>query len=93
METRFATMDETYEELFGAVEVPADVQTVLDEIKASMSAYDEEAAIALWNEEFGGVCEEERPEFHTVSPTGRESFCHRHRDEYEEPGDILRTRF
>lgn len=92
-ETRFATMDETYNELFGDLEVPDEVQSVLDEIKAHMNAYNEQAAIELWNEEFGSVCEERPPEFYTVSSTGRESFCHRHGDEYQEPEDVLRDRF
>lgn len=92
-ETRFATMDETYEELFGTIEVPHDVRAVLDEIRAHMSAYNEEAAIELWNEEFGSVCESEPPDFHTVSATGCESYCHRHKDEYPDPEEVLRNRF
>lgn len=91
--TRFATVEQTFDELFGDIEVPDEVWSVLDEIKAHIDAYDEESAIELWNKEFGSVCESEPPEFHSVSSTGCESYCHRHLDEYPEPEDVLRTRF
>ncbi len=88
-ETRFATVEETYEELFGGLDVPSEVQRVLEEIKSHANEYDEATALEILEDEFGGVCENESPEYHDVSGSGRQSFCHRHDDEYRDPGAVI----
>jgi peptide/nickel transport system ATP-binding protein len=89
---RFGTIDDVYEELFGDVEVPSEVRTVLDEIAGHVRANDENSAVAVIREEFGGVCEGAKPEYHTVSESGRQSYCHRHDEEYRSPGRTLEDR-
>ena len=91
-ETRFATMDETREELFGDITLPQEMATAVDEIATLASDMDEEGALELFRDEFGSVCEEEDPAFHTVAESGRQSYCHRHREEYSEPEEFFRTR-
>ncbi len=92
MKTRFATLDETYDELFEGHELPSSIEQVLEEIKDLADQQSEAAAIELWNEEFGSVCESEPPEFHTVSETNRQSYCHRHLDDHLEPDAVIDDR-
>lgn len=49
----------------------------------------ETAARELLRDEFGSVCDAESPEHHEVSETGRTSYCHRHRSEYEQPEPVF----
>ncbi|WP_246999161.1 ABC transporter ATP-binding protein [Halosolutus gelatinilyticus] len=90
--TRFATVEETYDELFGDVDVPSHVQSVLDEIEGYASDYEEEKALEVLAEEFGSVCESTSPSYHDVSESGRQSYCHRHDGEYPEPDTVLERR-
>jgi peptide/nickel transport system ATP-binding protein len=105
-ESRFRSLDETYEELFDDVAVPEDVQAVLDDVADLVDDDDEAAALALLAEEFASVCdghadgsggfdeddEPIQPEYHSVSVTGRKSLCHRHAEAYSEPDDVLDER-
>jgi peptide/nickel transport system ATP-binding protein len=89
---RFGTIDEVYEELFGDVEVPPEAQSVLDDIADHVRSNDEAAAVGVIKEEFGGVCEEAKPEYYTVSESGRQSYCHRHDDDHRSPEQTLEDR-
>ncbi|WP_049926250.1 ABC transporter ATP-binding protein [Halopiger goleimassiliensis] len=89
---RFGAIDETFEELFGDLDVPSKVQSVLDEIEAHLHDQNEEAALSLFNEEFASVCDREPPEYYEVSNSGRESFCHRHSVDYESPDTVFDRR-
>ncbi len=100
-ETRFGTIEGTYEELFGELDVPERVAAILEDIKTQMNAHDERQALDMFNDEFGSICEgrtegrddpQFKPEFYTVSNTGRQSYCHRHDSEYEEPETVIDTR-
>ena len=105
-ESRFQSLDEIYEELFGELAVPEDVQSVLDEVARLVDSNDEGAALSVLAEEFASVCdgkanttsgfdaEEEpiEPEYHSVSASGRKSLCHRHDDAYREPDEVLDER-
>lgn len=99
-ETRFGTVDGTYEELFGDLDVPPDVRDTLENVTDLMRTHDETRALEIFESTFGSVCEgygwedgeERKPEHHTVSPSGRTSYCHRHEDDYPEPGTVLDTR-
>ena len=101
METRFATMDETYEELFGHLEVPPDAEDVLQQVAEIAGDHDEQRALDALDAEFGSICdgvdpdggdETIEPAYHTVSDTGRESYCHRHDDGFREPAPVLDDR-
>ena len=100
-ETRFGDMNDTMDELFGELDVPADVQEILDEIARNTNENDEESALALLNDEFGSVCDgitedseqsDVEPEFYTMGATDRKSYCHRHDPDYREPGPVIEER-
>ncbi len=86
-DTRFASIDEIVEELFGDLDVPPEVQTHVSEAASMVADGDEEAAGEYLNEQFGSECDAEYPEAHEVSESGRESRCHRHKNEYVSPGE------
>ncbi len=57
LQTRFATVEELYEELFEELTVPNDVQETLDTVANHAESNDESQALAALNEEFGSICE------------------------------------
>jgi peptide/nickel transport system ATP-binding protein len=87
-------------ELFGDLEVPANVQEVLDEVARRTNEGDEEAALELLNNEFGSVCDgvdadqesDMELQFYTMGSSDRKSYCHRHDPEYREPGPVIEER-
>jgi peptide/nickel transport system ATP-binding protein len=100
-ETRFATIGETYDELFGDLDLPADVEEVLTAVTDTARDRNERAALDQLNEEFGSVCDgvdpdggsdPVEPEYFTVSESGRLSYCHRHDDAHRETGAVLEDR-
>ncbi|OVE84628.1 ABC transporter ATP-binding protein [Natronolimnobius baerhuensis] len=93
-DTRFGTIDETYDELFSDVKVPSSIESVLDRIATHAENHEESEAIDLFHEEFGSVCEREEPSYYTVGDDADEhrSYCHRHDDDYREPGPVLDDR-
>jgi len=100
-QTRFGDMDDTMTELFGDLEVPENVQDILDEIAQRTNRGDEEAALELLNNEFGSVCDDADadPEesdmelrFYTMGSSDRKSYCHRHGAGYREPGPVIEER-
>ncbi|WP_121820969.1 ABC transporter ATP-binding protein [Halostella salina] len=88
MDTRFASIDEITEELFGDLDVPSSVQTHVSEAASKVADGEEEAAKEYLAEQFGSVCDEEYPTPREVSTTGRTSRCHRHDAEYTEPSQL-----
>ncbi|WP_410766074.1 ABC transporter ATP-binding protein [Haloferax sp. DFSO60] len=90
-ETAQAGVDETVTELFGEFNVPADVQQHIDEAAEYAENDDEEAAQAYLQEEFGSICDSERPDQLEVGQNGRLSLCHRHDGAYEEPATVFET--
>lgn len=99
-DTRFGTVEETYEELFGNLDVPEGVREHLDEIAVHAENHDETAALEILNGEFGSVCdgmpdgdgEKIDLDFYTVSEENRQSYCHRHRPEYRETDEVIEHR-
>ncbi len=100
-ETRFGNMDETYQELFGELDVPAEVEDILQSVIEHASRHDEQCAIDELNDAFGSVCdgfvdsvedETHKPELYTVSESGRKSYCHRHDETYREPDTVFEDR-
>ncbi|WP_135821815.1 ABC transporter ATP-binding protein [Halostella litorea] len=88
MDTRFESIDEITDELFGDLDVPESVRTHVSEAASKVADGDERAAQEYLAEQFGSVCDAEYPEPHEVSASGRRSRCHRHEPEYTEPGDL-----
>ncbi|WP_137289598.1 ABC transporter ATP-binding protein [Natronorubrum halophilum] len=91
-DTRFGTVEETYDELFGDQDVPPEVESVLDEIATHVRDHDEGKALARYHEEFGSVCESESPTYHTTSDSGHQSYCHRHAAEHQSLENVLERR-
>ena len=102
-EPAFGTVDEVYDELFGDVAVPPEVESVLDDVADELRDNDEAGAIEALDAEFGGICEgyapdgdESRepiePDYHVVDETGRKSLCHRHDAEYRDPDAVIDQR-
>jgi peptide/nickel transport system ATP-binding protein len=87
LDTRFASIDEIVEELFGDLDVPPAVQTHISEAASMVQDGDEEAATEYLAEHFGSECDAEYPLPHEVSESGRASRCHRHRGEYVSPDE------
>lgn len=100
LETRFGDMNDTMTELFGELEVPANVQEILDEVARRTNEDNEEAALELLNNEFGSVCDgidddegsDTELQFYSMGSTDRKSYCHRHDSEYREPGPVIEER-
>ncbi|CQR49224.1 MULTISPECIES: ABC transporter ATP-binding protein [Haloferax] len=90
-ESHRAGMDEIIPELFGDLDVPSDVMTHVREAADYAENDDEDAARTYLREEFGSVCDHERPEQLAVGDRGRLSLCHRHDAEYEEPATVFET--
>ncbi|MWG34756.1 ABC transporter ATP-binding protein [Halomarina oriensis] len=72
-------------ERFGEMDVPGEVRGDVDRAVEHVRDGDEQAARELLREEFGSVCDTEPPDHHSVSQSGRTSYCHRHLAEHEEP--------
>lgn len=91
-ETRFGTMEETVEELFGDFNVPSSVQAEITEI--AKLARDENEAVALerFSDVFGSICDQQEPHFYEISGPNHQSFCHRHEEEYDDPGTVIEAR-
>jgi peptide/nickel transport system ATP-binding protein len=106
MKTRFGDMDDTVTELFGALDVPEDVQKILDEVAGLANNGNERSALELLNNEFGSVCDRTAEHeadsdagtdelalgFYEVGDSGRQSYCHRHNSDYREPGPVIEER-
>ncbi|AKU06254.1 MULTISPECIES: ABC transporter ATP-binding protein [Haloferax] len=90
-ESHRAGMDEIIPELFGELDVPSGVMTHIREAADYAENDDEDAAQTYLHEEFGSVCDHERPDQLTVGNRGRLSLCHRHEPEYEEPAAVFET--
>ncbi|MFB6141297.1 MAG: ABC transporter ATP-binding protein [Halosimplex sp.] len=90
--SRFDDIDETVDDLFDwsktSDEVRRHVERAAQHVK---DGYPDEARAYL-GDEFDSVCDDERPDLHPVSETGRLSYCHRHTDEYEPVDEVLGRR-
>jgi peptide/nickel transport system ATP-binding protein len=88
METRFSDIGEIREELFGDLDVPREVREHVDRAADLVESNDEAAARQVLREEFGSICDSQKPANHPVSDTGRVSHCHRHEPDYTEPDEF-----
>ena len=90
--SRFDDIEETACDLFETVDAPDEVEshiaTAVDHIT---DGYPNRAREHMRNE-FNSVCDTTRPDHEPVSETGRLSYCHRHKDEYEDVQPVLERR-
>ncbi|WP_435319881.1 ABC transporter ATP-binding protein [Haloarchaeobius sp. TZWSO28] len=84
-QTRFSDITEITDELFGDVDVPAEVSEHLREASGHIEKGHDNKAREYLFEQFGSICDREQPKHHVVSDDARTSFCHRHQDRYDEP--------
>jgi peptide/nickel transport system ATP-binding protein len=89
-ETRFSDISEIMDEVFGDVEgdLPERAQKHLREAATYVEAGNDKRARDYLFEEFGSVCDKEKPRHHPVTEV-RTSFCHRHLDEYEDSQSVF----
>ena len=87
MQTKFSDIEEIRTEVFGDLDMPAEVEQHIDESAAYVADNKESKALEYLQGEFGSVCDTEHPGDNVVSDTGRTSLCHRHLPEYEEPAE------
>ena len=87
-ETRLTDIHDVETELFGELDVPDEVQRHVSEAVEYVANGDDERAQAYLKEEFGSVCDSERPDLYRVGDTERTSLCHRHTNEHDEPIDV-----
>jgi peptide/nickel transport system ATP-binding protein len=89
MSKKFDDIDETVADIFEGVQLPSAVQEHVEvATEHTRNGYPNKGRVHL-REELGGECDHEQPELHTVSDTGRMSYCHRHRAEFEDTQEIL----
>ncbi len=83
------TIDEIYAELFGELDVPASVESVLEEIAAAARGGNHGRAIERLDDAFGGPCSADAPAVEAVGTDTRFSRCHRHQEPYPSPRAVL----
>lgn len=83
------TMDEGQRLEASLSDVPPAVSTHIETAVELIEADKESQAHQLLTEEFESACGQEHPEHHSVSKTGRTSYCHRHLEEYDEPEPVF----
>lgn len=89
-ETRFSDISEITDELFGDVQdkLPEDARQHIREAASYVDAGNDNQARNYLFEEFGSVCDKEKPRHHSVTEL-RTSFCHRHIDEFEDSQSVF----
>ncbi|WP_417448646.1 ABC transporter ATP-binding protein [Halorubellus litoreus] len=90
-ETRFSDIAEITDELFGDVQdkLPDDARQHIREASSYVDAGNDNQARNYLFEEFGSVCDKEKPRHHSVTDL-RTSFCHRHIDEFEDSQSVFK---
>lgn len=81
--------DRLYEETFGDINLPDEVEAYINEALEILRTETPEATHAFLEESFDGVCDNEEPEFHKRDSSTHLSYCHRHRAEYEDPPEVI----
>ena len=82
-------IEEAVDDLFEGVDRPASIEEPVQQAIERVKGGHPEEARELLREEFGGVCDTERPEHYEVGDNGRRSYCHRHSPEYEDVDAVL----
>ncbi|GAA0540813.1 ABC transporter ATP-binding protein [Halorubrum ejinorense] len=92
LETRLPDIDEAADELFANRSFSSDVQRPIRRSIEAANNGDEGRAREIVTEALGSVCDREAPSLLATDQTNgaRSSRCHRHREEYAEPGAVDR---
>jgi peptide/nickel transport system ATP-binding protein len=90
--SRYDDIDHSAADLFEDVELTPEAEDVIERARNRVKAGHPDEAREHLRAAFDSVCDAERPEFHDVSGTGRQSYCHRHGPEYEDVGPVLDRR-
>jgi peptide/nickel transport system ATP-binding protein len=86
---KFDDIDETVDDIFEGITLPPDVQEQVEvATQHTRDGYPNKGRVHL-RETLGAECDHEQPELHRVSDTGRMSYCHRHKSEYEDSQEVL----
>ncbi|MFD1646773.1 ABC transporter ATP-binding protein [Haloarchaeobius litoreus] len=83
--TRFSDVTDITDELFGDVDLPTEVAEHVREAAGFVEKGHDNKARNYLFDQFGSICDTDRPKHYQVSEDGRTSFCHRHVDRYEDP--------
>ncbi|WP_348609074.1 ABC transporter ATP-binding protein [Halobaculum rarum] len=70
-----------------------DARAAVEEAVDAARRGNDEEATAILTETFGSICDERRPDHHSVDDAGRLSACVRHDDEYESPDAVMARRY
>lgn len=90
--SKYDDIDEATTDIFNDVAPPAEVEDAVEgAVDKVKDGYPEEAREEL-KSEFGGVCDTDRPDMHSVSASGRLSYCHRHQPEYDTVNETINRR-
>ena len=80
------SVSDVRDELFGDLDVHPEIAEHIDTAVELVEDDNEKAAREYLREQFGSVCDRTDPEARHLEETGQVSHCHRHDDEYVEPG-------
>ncbi|MBS3760298.1 ABC transporter ATP-binding protein [Halodesulfurarchaeum sp.] len=90
--SRYDDIDHTLEDLFADLDLPPEVEEIIDGAANRVKAGRPSEARKHLSSAFNSVCDDKRPDFHEVSGSGRQSYCHRHGREYEDVGPVIERR-
>jgi len=90
--SKYDDIDEAADDFFGHLDLPREVEAAIDGAIESVKEGHPDQARRNLKEEFGGVCDTERPDMYSVSDSGRLSYCHRHQSEYSDVPETIERR-
>ncbi|WP_416838226.1 ABC transporter ATP-binding protein [Haloferax sp. DFSO52] len=91
MFSKYDDIDEAVNDFFGDIDVPSDVDEHIDAAVEMIKDGHPGDAREYLLDEFGSICDHERPAFTSVGDD-RQSYCHRHVDDYEDVDTVLDRR-
>lgn len=89
--SRYDDIDHTVEDLFADKELPPEVETVIEQATERVKAGHATEASRHLETTLDSVCDRERPQYYDVT-AGRQSYCHRHGNDYENVDSVLDRR-
>ncbi|WP_255169682.1 ABC transporter ATP-binding protein [Natrononativus amylolyticus] len=90
-DSRMDGVSDLREELFGDRRVDPAIAEHVDHAMSLLENGEEEDARTYLREQFGSVCDRTNPEARDIGSEGRVSHCHRHDEDYREPGAFYET--
>ncbi|MFB6186016.1 MAG: ABC transporter ATP-binding protein, partial [Halobacteriaceae archaeon] len=90
-ETRFSTVEEVISDIFEGITLPKEVDDHVNQAVNLLEDDEFREANEYLDEVFNSICDAEMPQYYTIHDSGRESLCHRHAEEYEDPRSLEET--